>query len=356
VPARDAAIRAGWDDFDKIGEDSDFDPIRSDPAFARLVAGRGAEIATRRVTEALSRYDTMARGLPRSSKSAIEEGISEGVEQGIREGIREGIHEGIKEGIHDGIAGAIADAIHDNDEDWFDVGLDLLRVRQLDQSINAFQNAIQAGQKSSTAMYNLACAYSLKGDAKSGMLWLDRAIENGFGSDDKLENDPDIALLRTQAGFDELRAKAEDLEMRGCCSGEFVTNFIGGWRKSLEHHRAMTAKYPQSGRAWFNLGFTALQAREPQTGIDAFNRAIALKYRVGTSSYNVACGYALAGNRDAAFQWLEKARVAGFDLRTHLRGDDDLDSLHDDARWDTLLEQVGADRDGFRWAWKKKEK
>ena len=345
VPELDQAIRAGWDDFEMIGEDSDFDPIRNDAAFARLIAGRGAEVATRRVTEALTRYDTLAKGVPRGAKSAIEDAVAEGVEQGIREGIHEGIHEGI--------AGAIAGIIGDHDPDWFDVGLDLLRLRQLDQSINAFQNAIRAGDKPATSMYNLACAYSLKGDARSGMAWLDKAVENGFDSDGKLANDPDIALLRTQPGFDQIRQKAQDLELRGCCNDDWKDDVIGGWRKSLEHHRTVVAKYPQSGRAWFNLGFAALQAREPQTGIDAFNRAIALRYRVGTSSYNVACGYALAGNRDAAFEWLKKAKAEGFDLRGHLRDDDDLDSLHDDPRWDALVAAVGADK-RFRWEWKNK--
>ena len=102
---------------------------------------------------------------------------------------------------------------------------------------------------------------------------------------------------------------------------------------SVDHHREMTRKHPTSGRAWFNLGFTALQARQFDTAMDSFKRAINLNYRVGTSSYNMACAYALQGNRDAAFEWLDRAEKTGFDVADHARHDDDLDKLHRDPRW-----------------------
>lgn len=322
-----AAIDAGWDDFEHIAEDSDFDPIRRDPAFQRLVQRGGTDVAMRRVNETMARY------------RALEQGVAGGVKDGVREGVAQGVSEGIAEAIHELISGKAK-----VETDWFDVGLDLLRLRQFDESINAFQNSIKEGEKVGTAMYNIACAYSLKGDARSGMAWLDKAIENGFSSDEKLMNDPDIALLRRQSGFAALREKAEDLEMKGCCDG--ARDRIRGsrrerWREAAEHHRRIAQKHPDSGRAWFNLGYAALQARDFSTGHAAFQRAIDLNYRAGTSSYNIACGYALQGNRDAAFQWLDRARAAGFKLRGQLEDDEDLESLHGDPRWDALREEVG---------------
>ena len=337
-----AAIDKGWDDFEHIADDSDFDPIRTDAAFQRLVQRGGTDVAMRRMNEAQARY------------RALEQGVAGGVEQGVREGIRDGIREGIHEGISEGISEAIAEAMGGKkrkiETDWHDVGLDLLRLRQLDQAINAFQHSIDANEKSGTAMYNIACAYSLKGDVKNGMLWLDKAIENGFGSDEKLENDPDIALLRQQPGFAALREKAKDLEMRGCCDGIWqADDDRRAWREVTVHHRRIAQKYPTSGRAWFNLGYTALQARDFAAGHDAFQRAINLNYRVGTSSYNIACGYALQNNRDAAFQWLERARDAGFDLSNYLEDDEDLESLHNDPRFDALRDEVGTKH---AWKWK----
>jgi beta-lactamase regulating signal transducer with metallopeptidase domain/Flp pilus assembly protein TadD len=299
LAALKAAIDAGWDDLDKIADDSDFDPIRSDPKFQRAMAGSDHEIATRRVTQTVERYNEL-----RSNKQETR-------------------------------TDELLEEKHNND--WFEVGLDLLRLRRLDESIDAFQRSIGEHEKESTSMYNIACAYSLKGDAANAMAWLDKAVEAGFGGDDKLANDPDLAFVRKQPGFDELRRRAEELQLHGCCDrGEDDDN----WRKAVAYHNAIVKKYPNSGRAWFNLGFAALQARDFNTGIDAFQRAIQLDHRVGTSLYNIACGYALRGDRDLAFSYLEKARDAGFDLENYLRHDDDLDSLHDDPRWDALRSEL----------------
>ena len=338
------AIDAGWDDFEHIAEDSDFDPIRSDAGFQRLVQRGGSDVATRRVVETMERYNALQSG--KVSKRDHKE-ISESVGNAIANAISETVSERVGNEVGKSLHGIMAK----HKDEWYDVGLDLLRLRRFDESINAFNKSIEHGQKTGSAMYNIACAYSLKGDVRNGMIWLDKAIENGFSSDEKLQNDPDIALLRQQNGFDALRQKAEDLELRGCCDEDWDDDDDRAqWRKVAAHHRNVTAKYPQSGRAWFNLGYTALQARDFQTGHDAFNRAISLDYRVGTSSYNIACGYALQGNRDAAFQWLEKARAEGFELHQYLHQDEDLESLHNDARWDALVDQVG----GQRWTMKHK--
>ncbi|HEV7241908.1 MAG TPA: M56 family metallopeptidase [Thermoanaerobaculia bacterium] len=282
----DRAIDAGWDDFDHIADDSDFDPIRSDGRFRTMLESKLSDVATRRETEAVEKLHEL-KGKKVSKRNA---------------------------------------------DDWFDVGMDLLRLRKLDDSIDAFQKAIDAGEKVGAATYNIACAYSLKGDARNGMTWLDKAVENGFSDEDKFENDPDIAFLRTQSGFDRLKEKAEDLEMRGCCDGP-VSFLFDNWKDAVQHHRAMVKKHPSSGRAWFNLGFTALQARDYATGKDAFQHALALNYRVGTSSYNMACAFALQGDRDSAFEWLQRAESEGFEVADHARHDDDLDSLHRDSRW-----------------------
>lgn len=56
-----------------------------------------------------------------------------------------------------------------------------------------------------------------------------------------------------------------------------------------------------------------------------------------TSAYNVACGYALAGKKEEALDWLEIALAAGFRKIDHLRKDPDLDSLRHEKRYRRLL-------------------
>lgn len=49
--------------------------------------------------------------------------------------------------------------------------------------------------------------------------------------------------------------------------------------------------------------------------------------------YNAACAYALAGNKDKAFAWLNSAMQAGWRDSEHLKRDSDLAALRDDPRW-----------------------
>ncbi|HEY0156637.1 MAG TPA: M56 family metallopeptidase [Thermoanaerobaculia bacterium] len=283
------AIDAGWDDLDRIAEDSDFDPVRTHPQFKAVLTRYGSDLATRRLDDTIERYNELRAGRGRGGK---------------------------------------------DDNEWYDVGLDLLRLRRLDDSIQAFERSIDRGEKHGAAMYNIACAYALKGDVRNGLAWLDKAIENGYGDDDKLRQDPDIALLRQQSEFAPLVRKARDLELRDW------DRFTRSWASAAEHHREMTARYPNSARAWFNYGYASLQARDFDNGVRAFRKTADMNYRPGTSAYNIACAYALQGNKDAAFEWLGRAEAAGFKLREHIHDDEDLDSLRRDPRWRALEARV----------------
>ena len=77
-----------------------------------------------------------------------------------------------------------------------------------------------------------------------------------------------------------------------------------------------------------------------QEAIQAFRKAIARDERSGASTYNIACGYARLGDREAALDWLEKASAIGFDLSNYLMADDDLLSLRADSRFRDLVRRV----------------
>lgn len=307
------AIDNGYDNYSHIARDSDLDPVRSSPQFQAVAAG-------------------------------VRGGVNDGAK---REAIAEALTSRVQETTqkYEELRG---DKTTDGNE-YFKSGLDLLRLRKLDLSIDAFTKAIDHGSKESTSMYNIACAYSLKGDTRSAAQWLRKAIEQGFESRDKLENDPDIENLRNTSGFSEFAQLADDLSLNGWRSGKgwmekwFDSDDETAWKSEVPRFRATTAKYPSLGRTWFNLGFAELQTGENASSAQSFQKAAQLGYRPATSAYNTACAYAKAGNNDAAFDWLNRARTAGFKLNHYLEDDDDLENLRADTRYRLLRQQVRAE-------------
>jgi predicted esterase len=51
--------------------------------------------------------------------------------------------------------------------------------------------------------YNLACAYALKGDPDTALVWLNRAAEKGFAYPTTFRNDPDLASLRDRPEYEQ---------------------------------------------------------------------------------------------------------------------------------------------------------
>ena len=63
---------------------------------------------------------------------------------------------------------------------------------------------------------------------------------------------------------------------------------------------------------------------------------------IAAAWYNFACGAALAGHRDDAFQYLRQAVDHGYNDAGHLAQDDDLQSLRSDPRFAALIQQLRA--------------
>lgn len=58
-----------------------------------------------------------------------------------------------------------------------------------------------------TTWYQLACAHALQKDKKAALQMLSRAVEKGFSDRQLLESDSDLAALREEKGYQELRDK-----------------------------------------------------------------------------------------------------------------------------------------------------
>lgn len=236
-----------------------------------------------------------------------------------------------------------------DDGDWNSVGIELLRSGDYEAAANAFDNEFKVS-KDEDALYNKACARSLAGKKDDALKLLEQSITTGSVDAEHMEEDPDLIALHDQPRFDQLVALAQDLELgdgwwwQGGGHGKWSwNNSRKGWRKSVPHFEEMTKKHPQVGRAWFNLGYVQLAAEDPKSSTASFQKALDLGYKQPTTMYNLACASAQSGNIDSAIAWLEKSEKAGFEMWDYARWDDDLEPLHDDARFKTMAKRWKAE-------------
>jgi TolB-like protein/Tfp pilus assembly protein PilF len=78
---------------------------------------------------------------------------------------------------------------------------------------------------------------------------------------------------------------------------------------------------------------------------EAADRSLAalLSDYVAGSAFQIAEIYSMRGNRDAAFEWLERALTERDSGITHVKADAQLRPLHTDPRWKELIKKVGLD-------------
>ena len=115
-------------------------------------------------------------------------------------------------------------------------------------------------------------------------------------------------------------------------------------------------EHPDNGRGWFNLGYALHFSSEHARAVEAFERAVRFGYRTPTSMYNVACAHAMMNNRDAAFEWLDKAVAADFDIGGYVMADKDLDNLRSDPRFKKFLDFADDEDEGHKDKHKVKNK
>ena len=89
----------------------------------------------------------------------------------------------------------------------------------------------------------------------------------------------------------------------------------------------------RDGSDWYSEGMRLHRKHKYEEAIAAFEKSIEDGHNEAAASYNIACGYALLGQNDKAFEWLKRSMDEGFDLAAYIGHDDDLDGLRDDPRW-----------------------
>lgn len=120
----------------------------------------------------------------------------------------------------------------------------------------------------------------------------------------------------------------------------------GQWAKAADAWREVTEAAPKDGRGWHMLGYSLHAMGRLDEALDVHVKAAEFPGTGATAAYNAACVYALKGNKDAAFEWLEKAAAKGFGGATHVAGDSDMDALRDDPRFQTVVAKIRENETG----------
>lgn len=112
------------------------------------------------------------------------------------------------------------------------------------------------------------------------------------------------------------------------------------WQAASANYRKVVEHDPKDGQAWHRLGYALHAQGRLDEALQAHERTLAFPAFAPTGAYNAACVYALKGDKDKAFEWLEKSVQRGMNNPQQFAGDRDLDSLRDDPRYAAVIAKV----------------
>src|SRR5215472_3949452 len=99
----------------------------------------------------------------------------------------------------------------------------------------------------------------------------------------------------------------------------------------------VTAREPNNGRAWRNLALARQHLKQWNGAVAADQRALEVEPSVPTPMFHLGLIYALEGNREQAFTWLNKAKATHKVDMSQLAVTPELDPLRSDPRYQSLL-------------------
>ena len=92
-------------------------------------------------------------------------------------------------------------------EAWFDLGYCLHATGQIDEAIPVHVRAAEFLDYRPAALYNLGCAYALKGNPDKAFESLNASLDSGFNMLEQLKTDPDLTSLRADPRYAALVAR-----------------------------------------------------------------------------------------------------------------------------------------------------
>jgi len=123
------------------------------------------------------------------------------VKLGRRDEALEAARQGLK------VADAHLELNPDDARAWYLSAQGLMRLCQRDQALERARRALAIDSEDVAVLYNVACVYALAGSSEEALHHLDKAIQNGFGFREWLENDSDLDSIRGEPRFQALLRK-----------------------------------------------------------------------------------------------------------------------------------------------------
>jgi adenylate cyclase len=123
------------------------------------------------------------------------------VKLGRREEALDATRQGLK------VADAHLELNPDDARAWYLSAGALMRLGQPKQALERARRALAIDPEDAAVLYNVACVHALAGSSEEALDNLDKAIQNGFGHRDWLENDSELDSIREESRFQALLRK-----------------------------------------------------------------------------------------------------------------------------------------------------
>ena len=133
-----------------------------------------------------------------------------------------------------------------------------------------------------------------------------------------------------------LSAGAQTQPAPGLAEG-FAKFQSGDFADAVKILESVTSREPANVRAWRVLGNAYIRTGQLDEALSAYHRALELQPDFPAALYNTGVIYAMKGDPDNAFKWLNKAKATGKIDMTQIEVDTDLVSVKSDARFEALL-------------------
>jgi len=226
------------------------------------------------------------------------------------------------------------------------------------QAVELLLESAQSGNNTHGTMMAIARNYAEAGETRKGAAYLAAVIETGGHHDGDSSFFGGNFSVNVGGGVYVLGADSHDKEsdaMKALYGHKLVKAALkrqqdrdelaqfdaNSWSELESGARADLAENAEDAGAFLRLGWSLLRQMRLDSAIDAFE-GLGEHGSEQLAAYNIACCHAVGGDADEAFEYLNKAVEFGFTDFDQYVSDPDLESLHDDSRWESLMGDLKA--------------